>query len=371
MKRGSVLDRAAGAADLPPLESGNPDHAGSEPKPQMQTAPGAMMSFFAETSGVFDENEALKIKNSDLSAETLLLRTRLEEVSSMPRLVRLDPKQILRSEWANRHEQSFADKDFQELKSEIESSGGNIQPIKVRPIPGHDGKYEIVFGHRRHQACFELGLPVNALLETLDDRELFAQMDRENRSRKDLRPIEQGVMYRKALKSGLFSSARQMAGVIGVNHSYISKALTLADLPPFILSAFESPMDIQFNWAHPLKVAVDANFDFVKRVSLALEAENPKPKPGDIFKRLVATPSNESAGETETHESRTNETGVTRIAESQAVIQEKNPKRVESGTDEAAPMNYELRLVRLLKTISAKRQSEFISELEALLARFS
>ena len=33
--------------------------------------------------------------------------------------------------------------------------------------------YEIVFGHRRHCACMELGLPVLALVENLTEQEWF------------------------------------------------------------------------------------------------------------------------------------------------------------------------------------------------------
>ena len=82
------------------------------------------------------------------------------------------------------------------LKSEMESAGGNVQAIKVRPIPGTEPQeYEIVFGHRRHRACLDLGLEVLATIESIDDKELFKEMDRENRQRADLRPYEQGLMY--------------------------------------------------------------------------------------------------------------------------------------------------------------------------------
>lgn len=34
----------------------------------------------------------------------------------------------------------------------------------------------------------------------VDDQQMFVEMDRENRQRKDLRPYEQGMMYGHALK---------------------------------------------------------------------------------------------------------------------------------------------------------------------------
>jgi ParB family chromosome partitioning protein len=112
---------------------------------------------------------------------------------------KLDPKCVKPSKWANRHDKSFEGPEFAELKSEIESAGGNVQAIKVRPIPGSSPQeYEIVFGHRRHRACFELDIPVLATIESIDDKELFKEMDRENRLRADLRPYEQGLMYLRA-----------------------------------------------------------------------------------------------------------------------------------------------------------------------------
>jgi ParB family chromosome partitioning protein len=93
-----------------------------------------------------------------------------------------------------------------------------LQAIKVRPLkPGGEFKYEVVFGHRRHRACLELGLPVLAVVDNLGGVELFVQMDRENRSRKNLSAWEQGMMYLRALENGLFPSNRQLAEKVGVD----------------------------------------------------------------------------------------------------------------------------------------------------------
>ena len=76
--------------------------------------------------------------------------------------------------------------------------------------------YEIVFGHRRHRACLELGLLVVTLVKDLTEQELFEQMDRENRQRKDLTAYEQGEMYRHALDEGLYPSMRKLSESLGV-----------------------------------------------------------------------------------------------------------------------------------------------------------
>ena len=199
----------------------------------------------------------------------------------------LNPGCIKASRWANRSEASLRSKDFEKLKAEIENAGGNVQPIKVRPLSGVIGEFEIVFGHRRHRACLELGLPVRALIEEMGDADLFAQMDRENRQRADLRPFEQGVMYAKALDEGLFSSMRKMAEALGVDVGNASKAVALARLPTTVLGAFQSPLDLQQAWATPLSAALQKNPEAVLAKAKILAGKSPKLASAKVFNDLL------------------------------------------------------------------------------------
>lgn len=199
----------------------------------------------------------------------------------------IDAKLIHQSRWANRNEASFASADFKNLKLEIESAGGNVQPIKVRPRVGAPGEFEVVFGHRRHRACMELGLPVLAVIEELNDVELFSQMDRENRQRADLRPFEQGVMYARALDEGLFPSLRKMSESLGVDASNASKAIALARLPAQVLSTFSSPLDLQQAWAKHLSAALQKDPEMVLSRARDVAKVVPKPPAGQIFKELI------------------------------------------------------------------------------------
>ena len=53
---------------------------------------------------------------------------------------RLDPRLVRASVWANRHEDALTGADFEQLKTDIEAAGGNVQPIKVRPLaPAAEG----------------------------------------------------------------------------------------------------------------------------------------------------------------------------------------------------------------------------------------
>ena len=207
---------------------------------------------------------------------------------------RLDPQLIVRSRFANRHETNFSGEEFAALREEIRNAGGNLQPIKVRPLatptsakPGTVApRYELVFGHRRHEACRLEGLPVLALVEPMNDQQLFVEMDRENRARKNLTAWEQGCVYQRALDAGLFPSQRGLATALGVDHSALAKAIAIAKLPPCVVEAFASPLHIQFRWAQPLTNAYAE--DAAGVTARAAQARQDKTiKPKQVFDLLM------------------------------------------------------------------------------------
>ncbi|WP_257865241.1 ParB/RepB/Spo0J family partition protein [Variovorax sp. ZS18.2.2] len=274
---------AAKAADSPAESvTANAPPAAAKPK----TAPGTLAGFMSTQSTAVQENEQLK---AQLQVFDGALPTR-----------KLDPATIRPSKWANRDESSFSGPDFEQFKEEIVSAGGNVQPIKVRRIeggnsggvgpsnpPGVSFTYEIVFGHRRHRACLELGLPVLALVADTDDRNLFVQMERENRNRADLSAWEQGVMYARALDEGLYPSNRQLASAIGRDLSDVGRAISLARLPKPIIDAFARPLDLQFRWAKPLNDAQQSDPEKLLSRAKALHGKATAMAPKSIFEALV------------------------------------------------------------------------------------
>lgn len=201
----------------------------------------------------------------------------------------LDPASIRASRWANRHEASFAGEAFEELKAEIQNAGGNVQPIKVRPTSDPNGaeRYEIVFGHRRHRACLELGLKVAAVVEEVGDQQLWAQMERENRSRANLSAWEQGMMYQRALDAGLFPNMLALSKAIGRSPGDVSAAVAIVNLPGDVVAAFESPKDIRFRDAKPLKDAVAKAPEAVAQAAKALAAA-PQARPAQEVVKALA-----------------------------------------------------------------------------------
>ncbi|WP_090142690.1 ParB/RepB/Spo0J family partition protein [Limnohabitans sp. DM1] len=218
-----------------------------------------------------------------------LLRNELEKWSGASPVRPLDPKLIQRSKWANRHELSYQDEEFIALKEDIQSCGGNVQPIKVRPLPGQKDRYEVVFGHRRHQACLDLDIPVLSMIADVDDVELFIDMDRENRQRKDMRPYELGVMYNRALKEKIFPSAKKMSEATGAHLGTMGKALVLARLPDYVIEAFPSPLDLQYRWADLLDQAVKERPEETNEIARSIKGEKLGYSSKEVFERLVGT----------------------------------------------------------------------------------
>ena len=255
------------------------------------------------------------LQNSrELERQIVDLREQLKKYDGAKLVEILDPRTIRPSAFANRHEDSYKNEDFLLLKEEIQNAGFNVQPIKVRALPGtRDADalaqsteaspavvYEIIYGHRRHRACLELGLPVSAVLEDMDDRHLFIEMERENRTRANLSIYEQGLMYKRALDSGLYNSLGSLSRDIGVNIGTISTAVAIVNLPVEIIKAFNTPIDIQYRWAWKLQRAWKNNEDHVRMVYqeiLELAAEGSRPTPQEIFSRLTKLPSKKAKTE--------------------------------------------------------------------------
>jgi ParB family chromosome partitioning protein len=234
----STADLAAAVAAKTSL-SADPEKA-SVPR----TAPGQMLAARSEMLA--------------MQGELIELREKLKHFDGSLPTIKVDPRTVRPTRWANRHESSFLTPAFARLKTSIELAGGNTQPILVRTTT-EPQIFEVVFGHRRNRACLELGLPVLAVVWNgpMPDIDLFLSMDRENREREDPSAYEQGTTYLAALESGLFQSQRRLAEAIGVSHTWVRKASMVAELPPAIIEAFGSPLEIQPKHAEEIGMALE------------------------------------------------------------------------------------------------------------------
>ena len=272
-------DTPAAAEARPPAPSLTPvdgQTAGNSQQPQPKFPPVATGAAARTGPG-----QMLQFRGQMLAVEGELgkLRDRLKEHEGSTPTRKLDPQAVVPSRWANRHPDSFSTAEFARLKQDIEMAGGNVQPISVRLLIDQPGRYEIVFGHRRHRACSDLGIPVLATIDTtaVSDQELFSAMDRENRERADLSPYEQGTMYRRALDEKLYPSNRRLAEALGVSHTWVANVLLVADLPAPVAECFRSPLEIQHRHAKSIASALEADRKGVLRRAEKLRAqERPK-----------------------------------------------------------------------------------------------
>lgn len=177
-------------------------------------------------------------------------QAKLREFEGAVPAKKIDPTLIDASQFANRHEDSFATDNFTALMDEIKAAGGNAQPVKVRPKKG--GRFEIVFGHRRVEACRRLGLEVFAIVEEVDDKQLWLEMTYENEARSDLTPYEMSMHYKAAIDQGLYKNWSELADALGKAKNTLSRYSAIAALPDVIIEAFASPTHIKVRHADKL-----------------------------------------------------------------------------------------------------------------------
>lgn len=213
---------------------------------------------------------------------------RLEGVQRRATTVRqLDASQVRRSRFANRHPDEFRTREYDEFAADIKASGGNTVPGKVRRLHGDDeGAFELIFGHRRHQACLDQGLPFLAEVCEADDRTLFEEMTRENLFRKDPTPWDWAQHYASGLRE-IYQTQEELCRANGRSKAHVSLALQLAGLPGQVVEAFPSPVQIQLAWGAVLQDALKSNRDAVLR--RAGELKGSGKSAGEVFRELVGT----------------------------------------------------------------------------------
>jgi len=213
-------------------------------------------------------------------------------------VLRLDPKSIHSSQFANRLEAALREEDaeFRLLKEDIRTQG-QLDPIRVRPAPSGDRhEYEIVYGHRRHAACMALdrelegGFRVLALLDVsaVDRKRLVLQMHAENDVREDLSPYEYGRMYRSWLSAGLFDTQGDLAAAVGRDDSPVSMYLQIADLPAEVLTAFVDPRLISLRWAPQIMRCLKDDREHVLAIARSLCTISPRPSAAETLRLLTA-----------------------------------------------------------------------------------
>jgi ParB family chromosome partitioning protein len=194
--------------------------------------------------------------------------------------------------WAM-HDRLESEISEETCKEEIEShlKHGQIVPVLGRPLrsdPLYD--IELIYGARRLFVARHLNKQLAVELRDMPDREALVAMDIENRQRKDITPYERGMSYARWLRSKYFESQEEIAKVLHISPSQVSRLLKLAKLPSVIVNAFASPSDICERWGLELMEIWE---DPQRRQAIAQQARaigaiEPRPSARDVYRKLSA-----------------------------------------------------------------------------------
>ena len=122
---------------------------------------------------------------------------------------------------------NFKKEELEELAESIKKNG-LLSPILVRP---YDGKYQIIAGERRWQACKLINMkkvPVR-IKEADDDQSIILALV-ENIQRSNLNPIEEAYGYRRMMERGKMTQS-EVAQAVSKGRTTITNALRLLELP--------------------------------------------------------------------------------------------------------------------------------------------
>lgn len=112
------------------------------------------------------------------------------------------------------------DAGFERFKATVQEKGQKV-PILVRLHPQAEGRFQVVYGHRRLRATRELGIPVKALVCEYSDEELAIAQGIENAERQDLSWIEQALFATHL--SELKIKARDVRAALSVDDTELSR----------------------------------------------------------------------------------------------------------------------------------------------------
>ncbi|MDF0699276.1 plasmid partitioning protein RepB [Rhizobium sp. MC63] len=127
------------------------------------------------------------------------------------------------------------DEAFRALVEAIRARGQHT-PILVRPHGKIDGRYQVVFGHRRLRAARELGRNVRAVVKAIDDRTHVIAQGQENSARADLTFIERALFAKRLEELGY--DREVISTALAANAASVSKMMSVMErLPQEVVQA--------------------------------------------------------------------------------------------------------------------------------------
>jgi ParB family chromosome partitioning protein len=145
--------------------------------------------------------------------------------SNMPKIIEIDLDKIEFSPYQPRIE--YNKEKIEELAKSIKENG-LIQPITVKK---NDNKYQIIAGHRRYLAFKKLNKEsIPAIVRNEQSNEEIITLT-ENLIRENLNPIEIAISMENILEKKIAKNQSELAKILGINESTVSRYLKLLKLP--------------------------------------------------------------------------------------------------------------------------------------------
>jgi ParB family chromosome partitioning protein len=170
------------------------------------------------------------------SLSDLAERAALADQLSGEAVVDLDPALIDASFVADRMDGE--DAAFDELLAAIGERGQDT-PVLVRPHPNAEGRYQLVFGHRRVRAAKALARPVKAVVKQIDDVGHVIAQGQENSARENLSFIERAAFADRLSQLGYERSVVQTA--LAVDAPMLTRMLSVTSRVPAAVIAAIGP----------------------------------------------------------------------------------------------------------------------------------
>ena len=205
-------------------------------------------------------------------------RDRLQAIVDAGVGVELDPELIDPSPFPDRLPDDNS-ADFEALKKLIAEEGQKL-PIQVRKHPSIEGRYQIVYGHRRWRAARELGIKLKATVLDLSDAELVVAQGIENAARQDLSWIERALFAWRMDEAGI--KARDIRAALSIDDPELARLRSVCRvLPGDVIEAIgRAPKVGRPRWV-ALANAVSAEADVLVRIRESLSADKVSSLPSD------------------------------------------------------------------------------------------
>ena len=177
--------------------------------------------------------------------------------------------------------------DFAALKALIAEEGQKV-PIQVRRHPSQDGRYQVVYGHRRWRATLELGIKVKALVLDLSDNELVVAQGIENAARQDLSWIERALFAWRMDQAEI--RARDIRAALSIDDPELARLRAVCKaLPlPVIEAIGRAPKVGRPRWV-ALARAVETDGGALGRIRKTLSADKVRELSSDERFKLALT----------------------------------------------------------------------------------